>query len=246
MVSIRKTASKAKKRTVLVSEYLERISREVFSDFAKQLTGLTGKSHGVYALYKKNRLYYVGLATDLRKRIDRHLKDRHAGKWDRFSLYVIKKAGYIKELETLILRITDPTGTRVKGRLPNAKNLKPKLHFEIKTEQERRRRLLVGSKKRITVERKGRRKNIAIKTGRQPSLAPYTKKRFKIRANYKGKMYEASVRSDGTINYNGEIFNSPSMAGKAIKGRSTHGWLFWRYRNRKGDWVLIDKLRKSK
>ena len=45
-----------KKRTVqgpqqLVLGYLERISSKVFSDFPKQLTGLVGRKHGVYALY---------------------------------------------------------------------------------------------------------------------------------------------------------------------------------------------------
>ena len=45
----------------LVLGYLERISSRAFSDFPDELTDLAGNQHGVYALYKGDRLYYVGL-----------------------------------------------------------------------------------------------------------------------------------------------------------------------------------------
>lgn len=54
---------KKRKAGRLVQGYLERTSSKVFSAFPKQITDLISGQHGVYALYKKNRLYYVGLAT---------------------------------------------------------------------------------------------------------------------------------------------------------------------------------------
>ncbi len=59
-------------------------------EFKKEITKLIGKERGVYALYKKDKLYCVGLATNLRTRVKQHLKDRHRQKWDKFSLFLIK------------------------------------------------------------------------------------------------------------------------------------------------------------
>jgi excinuclease UvrABC nuclease subunit len=90
-----KKAGRESSRKPLVIGYVERVSREVFSDFAAQLTALVGRQHGVYALYKGDQLYYVGLANNLRGRIKRHLSDRHTEKWDRFSLYLVREAAHI-------------------------------------------------------------------------------------------------------------------------------------------------------
>ena len=59
---------------------------------------------GVYALYKQDRLYYVGLASNLMGRVNNHLRDRHKGKWDRFSVYLTTTAAHIRPLEALVLR----------------------------------------------------------------------------------------------------------------------------------------------
>jgi hypothetical protein len=56
-------------------------------------TMIRGKS-GVYALYKQDKLYYVGLASNLMTRVNGHLKDRHHGAWDRFSVYLTNKPGF--------------------------------------------------------------------------------------------------------------------------------------------------------
>jgi hypothetical protein len=69
-----------RKRTRLVRGDLEGISSRVFDFYHDEITELIGKSHGVYALYKKGRLYYVGLARNLRRRVKHHLKDKHAKK----------------------------------------------------------------------------------------------------------------------------------------------------------------------
>lgn len=237
----------AKKKTIrrprkLLLGYLERVSSKVFSDFPGELTALVGKQHGVYALYKGKRLYYVGLASNLRGRIRHHLRDKHAKRWDKFSLYLVRKADHIKELETLILRISNPKGTVKKGRLPHAVNLGSELRAQIRAAQEGQLTDLFGAIER-TQRRRKRRKTSRRK--RQPTLAPYVKRRFKIRATHKGKSYEATVRADGTINLDGTLYNSPSMAGKGAIGRGIDGWLFWRFKNKEGQWVRLDELRKK-
>ena len=62
--------SKKKKRKArdLVLQYLEEISSAVFSEYPREITALAANRHGVYALYKGARLYYVGLASNLRNR----------------------------------------------------------------------------------------------------------------------------------------------------------------------------------
>lgn len=238
--------SKYKART-LVLGYLERIASKAFEDFPKQVTELIGKQHGVYALYKGNRLYYVGLASNLRGRVNHHLRDKHAGKWDRFSVYLVRKVDHIKELESLLLRIADPKGNLTRGRLEKAENLKSALQKKIRQEQDRQIGIVMGTKTAIKSKKKPKKKK------GQPTLAPYVKNRFEIRAPYKGRTYKATVRSDGTINYNGATYNSPSMAGYAIvKTHAVDGWHFWRYKNhvagqvagKKGEWVKLDELRK--
>jgi len=241
-----KTKKKSERKSrPLVVGFLERISSKIFSDFPKQLTDLIGKQHGVYALYKGSRLYYVGLATNLRGRIKQHLRDKHAGKWDKFSLYLVRKADYIKELETLIMRVAKPAGNISGGRLPKADNLKSLLEANIKKEQLKQLRGLLGSR----MPHKAIKKEKTIIKGKKPSrktaLAPYINKPFIIKVVRKGEIHIARVRKDGSINYNGRIYNSPSMAGRAVSGRSTNGWHFWHYKNNKGEWVLLDKLRKK-
>lgn len=56
-----------KKSKSLVGGYLERISVKAFEKYQREITDLVRARHGVYALYKNDRLYYVGLAVDLRR-----------------------------------------------------------------------------------------------------------------------------------------------------------------------------------
>lgn len=73
---------------------------------------------GIYALYKKDKLYYVGLTTNLFGRIKWHMKDRHAGKWDSFVIFRIKRIDYLKDIETLITHLVKLPGNKVKGKVP--------------------------------------------------------------------------------------------------------------------------------
>jgi len=73
---------------------------------------------GIYALYHGSTLYYVGLTTNLFGRIRWHLKDRHAGRWDSFVIFRIKRVNYLKDIETLLMQLITTPGNRVKGKVP--------------------------------------------------------------------------------------------------------------------------------
>jgi hypothetical protein len=73
---------------------------------------------GIYALYQNERLYRVGLTTDLLWRIKSYLKAPHAGKWNKFVIFRIAKVNYLKDIETLVLEISHPPGNKVKGKVP--------------------------------------------------------------------------------------------------------------------------------
>lgn len=230
----------------LVLGYLEKVSSNVFSDFPKEITSLVNNRHGVYALYKNDHLYYVGLASNLRRRVNHHLKDKHAEKWNSFSLYLIHESDHIKELESLVLRIAAPKGNSVKGRIPHAENMKKLLDAHIKQKQERDRNSIWSPSRKPAIEkavRKDVKKRAKKGEGRQPSLAPYAGKRFALRVVYKKKPYKASVLADGTIRYNGERFTSPSLAAVAVTNRPMNGWGFWRFKDTSGEWVKLDALR---
>jgi len=100
------------------------MSRKLPSDilgspvFRQRLREIMKGNAGIYALYRKNRLYYVGLTRNLFGRINWHLRDRHAGRWDSFVIFRIKRVDYLKDIETLITRIVETPGNRQKGKVP--------------------------------------------------------------------------------------------------------------------------------
>lgn len=67
----------ASPRGQLVCQHLEGASAKLFEQYADILREYVRGRHGVYALYKEDRLYYVGLAGNLRSRLKQHLRDRH-------------------------------------------------------------------------------------------------------------------------------------------------------------------------
>jgi hypothetical protein len=83
------------------------------------------RGRGVYVLYRKGEVYYVGLSrSSLRSRIRSHAtRDRHKGKWDSFSFYQIGRVRLIKDIESLLLRIFRPPGNRVAGKFNKRHNL---------------------------------------------------------------------------------------------------------------------------
>ena len=154
---MRKKQAKRGSRSIVVG-HLEKISSGVFEDFPDQVTGLIKKGQGVYALYRRHKLYYIGLAGDLRGRIKWHLKDRHKGKWDRFSLYMIRKTDHIREVESLLVRIAGPDGNKQRGKLRKSKNLERSLDAAIKDKQKEKRKKIFGKHKGKAKRKKTKKK----------------------------------------------------------------------------------------
>ena len=115
-----RTKKGRRKRRVarLVQGYLERKRRELLVSHFSDIERILPHNKGVYALYKDDRLYYIGIARrNLAGRIRSHTKDKHHHNWNRFSLYVCKSLKTIAALEKLFLRIAKPPGNGQIGRL---------------------------------------------------------------------------------------------------------------------------------
>ncbi|HJP17955.1 MAG: hypothetical protein CMD96_07130 [Gammaproteobacteria bacterium] len=231
--------ARKRKKSGLVEGHLERISSKAFEDYLKQMTNLVKTKHGVYALYKKDRLYYIGLATDLHRRVKYHLRDKHANKWDRFSLYLVKKADHIRDLESLVVRIAEPRGNKVKGKLVGSADLGPQLKERIKKHHDQ-------EMDRIFGENQGRKKikSKAASKYQFKSVQGILKLNTRLIGKYKGKTYKAIIRSKGKIELNGKLFDSPSGAAKSIVKRAANGWNFWKCRDKDGNWKRLKEFRK--
>ena len=92
----------------LVTEYLENLASEGLEEHADIVRKFVGQRIGIYALYRRGKLYYAGLASDLQWRLKHHLRDRHKDHWDTLSVYLTIGDKHLRELESLVLRIMQP------------------------------------------------------------------------------------------------------------------------------------------
>ena len=213
----------------LVCQHLEDISQEALKKHQRIIKQYVRRRNGVYALYSKGKLYYVGLAKNLRSRLKNHLHDRHGSSWDRFSVYLTIGEKHLRELESLILRIVQPKGNKQKGKFPKSEDI--------------RRRFARDVKDRLNYE-------VALLFGSQPKKAASQGKgtklrRMKLRAWFKGKKLRAQLLKGGRVRFGGKVYASLSTAAaKACRRVSCNGWTFWKYQRAPGDWVTVDHLRK--
>jgi hypothetical protein len=226
----------ANKDAHLVLGHLEAIHAGVFEEFQSVITEIVDRQNGVYALYKGDQLYYVGLARNLKARLRAHLRDRHKGLWDRFSVYLTNGDAHMKELESLMLRVIKPEGNRVKGKLKGSKDQRSELERRIKEEQERKRRGILGIPVR-KVKIKQKSKSGSGLQGHGSTGAIF------LRAFYKGKEYRATLSQDGTVRVGDNRYSSLSAAGVSITKRGTNGRHFWRVRNEAKEWVRISTMK---
>jgi hypothetical protein len=225
----------------ILEGYLEQLSGKIMAQYRDLLRSMIRGRSGVYALYKGERLYYVGLATNLMGRINGHLRDRHKGLWTRFSVYLTARSDqpHVRELEALLLRIASPNGNRVSGRIRHAQNLSRSLAAEMaKRDAERRDQLLGG----FAAKRK-RRKQLRSGKG-ATALQGIAGRRVLLRGALKGESYRATLRADGQVRYGKRLFKSPSAAATPATGRRKNGWWFWRVR-KGGEWVRLRELRRT-
>lgn len=228
------------KNKELVCQYLEYISNEIFEKYHSIIREYIKGRQGIYALYKSEKLVYVGLATNMISRLKTHnVRDRHAGRWDRFSIYLTSTDSHLKELESLLLRVASPKSNKQSGKLGKAENIHKKLKHDIKEFQNKELKYLLEGKRKASEELAEE-----VVQGRISTLAKYVTKRFKIRLKYKDKIYDAKVLSNGKIRFKGRLYTSPSEPATKIRGNNTDGWHEWKFKNSKGDWVPLNELRK--
>ena len=196
------------KQKRLVIQHLEDISWKILQEYPQIIKEMIHRKSGVYALYRRGKLYYVGLATNLMARLRIHLKDRHHRAWDRFSVYLTVHDDHVKELESLLLRIVNPSGNKVSGKFIKSENLRVVVNQKVKSADADRRALLMGG----TVAKRRRKLKTRKEKGTK-SLVGIVERRIRLKATYKGKEYRATLRKDGKIGYNGKIYESPSGAG---------------------------------
>jgi hypothetical protein len=232
-----KRAKSGPRRERIVGSYLERVSWRVLDKWRPIVARLIKSHAGVYALYKGDKLYYVGLASNLMGRVNHHLKDRHRGKWDRFSVYLTVTDEHIRSLEALVLRIVDASGNKQKGRLAGAQDLARR----VKRDAEERARDEAASLLGGHFIHRRRQQKIRNAKG-AAGLRGLLDRSMQLRATYKGKLYRATFRKDGKIRHAGKLYRSPSKAAAAVIGRAANGWHFWRYKDNRA-WVKLQNMR---
>jgi hypothetical protein len=219
------------------------VSYKALERYQDLLKDFTRRRNGVYALYRGDRLYYVGLARDLRRRVNQHLKNRHRGAWDRFSMYLTIGDDHIRELESLVLRIVRPKANKQIGKFKRAEDLRRTLRRRAKQESRREIEELFPWK---MVGKGAKSRRSSRDETECPVLANYPDRPSRLRASFKGKKFRARVLKNGTISVKGERFKSPSMAAYHVIGgkRAINGWWFWHYERAPGDWVRLRELRR--
>lgn len=231
------------KRSSLVCQHLENISRDALERHQDIIRQYVRGRQGVYALYRGDKLYYVGLASNLRMRLAHHMRNRHGESWNRFSVYLTIGDSHMRELEALILRIVKPKGNNQKGKFAKSEDLKRRFGRDVRERYRKEYGALLGSPIKVI---KAAKVSSKVKLGGKAAvMVKYLKGRaLSLRKVYKGKLYKARLRKDGSMLFQGIIYSSPTMAGKALCNHAVNGWRFWEYERAPGDWVKLEKLRR--
>ena len=230
-----------RRRAQLVCQHLENISREALEKHQEIIRTYVRGRQGIYALYRRGKLYYVGLATNLRNRLKIHLKDRHGQSWDRFSVYLTIGDNHLRELEALILHTVRPSGNKQKGKFAKSEDLRRRFKRTIKRCVLAEVDGLFSESRPVRAPREAIPKN----TGRKAVLAKYISGPLKLKAQFKGRIVKARVRRNGKVWFAGITYTSPSVAAAvACQRKSCNGWRFWQYERAPGDWVLLNTLRR--
>src|SRR5688500_161175 len=171
------------KRLQLVCQQLENISRAALEEYQDVIRQYVRRRNGIYALYRRERLYYVGLAKNLRTRLKQHLADRHRDSWDRFSIYLTIGEGHLKEMESLLLRIAKPAGNKQSGKFVRCENLRKRFAMDVRTLQREELNDILG---RRAMPKRGRPEPTARarEEGRGPVLALYQNRPRRLRGRY--------------------------------------------------------------
>lgn len=226
------------RKASLVSEYIENINREMLEKYARQIRNYAKSRNGIYVLYSGSKLYYVGLATSLSGRLAAHLKDRHKENWDSFSMYLTSDSGYLREIESLLLRVTMPTGNIAKGKLKGSVNLLKNFQADLKHQFKVELDFLTGKRQD---------RNLNIVRGKpkdnQTDLVSYGLHSVAIRGTHRGQVYKGRINKDGWVIIKNKRYPSLSAAASQTLGIAVNGWKFWKIQSKSKGWILADKLR---
>ncbi len=218
----------------LYKEKLEKVSRDLLTNHKDLVTELIGKSHGIYALYSEEELYYVGKAVELKRRLKDHLKNKHKAEWTHFSLFLIEDVEYVETIESLLISIASPRGNSNNPRAGSDDKLRKTL-----------KKMLVAKQKREVEELLGKKKvNEQKEQITNPVLEGLFKAPRPLFKNYKGVDYKAKLLPNGKIEYEGQLFDTPTGAAMKIVDRSTvNGWTFWSIQDDDNNWVKLKYLK---
>ena len=222
----------------LFSGKLVKMPKKIFGDkeYDKTLAELVGKNHGVYALYKKDTLYYVGKASDLRSRIKRHLKSRRDTEWTHFSLYLTKKKQYMDDIESIVVTLARPKGNK---NIPKGKTdarLRKRLEEIIDERHKNKKKIMLG----LGSHRKPRRP--PNDSGGRKSLKGLVSRSCSLYGKYKGRTHQAKLMPSGKVMYKNKEYDTPSAAGRAVTKYGCNGWAFWKVKDRKRRLVSLASL----
>ena len=229
--------AKRPKREALVHQHLQRVSRSLLEKHQDIVRKLIGRNSRIYALYRKGKLYYVGLADGISSRLKAHLRDGHRRAWDQFSIFLTIRDQHIKEIESLLLQIATPPGNAVGGRSIGSKDMLPAIKREVRLKQKQDLGRLFGRRSGV--------KSLNEKAADTTELKRLFPNGARLRAMYKGKTYRARLRKDGKIWFNKELFGTLGSAARKAAGRPKLGWRFWRVERGKGYWVRLHDIRKA-
>jgi hypothetical protein len=118
----------------LIEAHIKDVSIRAIMEHERSFREFLGpRRSGIYVLRKDQDVYYIGLASSLRKRLPDHLSDQHQGEWNRFDLYVVRKnkVKYLRELETLLIRGAKPTGNETEPNFIRSENLTKKFRHAL-------------------------------------------------------------------------------------------------------------------
>jgi len=241
-VKPRKKTGRRRKRAALVHRHLERVSRSLFEDHFDIVRKFIGRNSGVYALYRKNRLYYVGLATRLSGRLKAHIRDAHRNAWDRFSIYLTINDQHLKELEALLLRISNPPGNKQSGKLAGSKDMRRPLRRAVRQKLENEVSTLFGHSSEGEEPKIGRRDGDHAGSEELARLLP---RGTRLKGTNKGRVFRARVGPNGAVRYEKRTYSSLSLAASAALRRPSNGWWFWQVERGRGHWVRLMEIRRA-
>jgi|SRR3989344_1864471 len=128
------------KRGSFIEYSLSGIKRSSFKVIKRELSSVLKNKKGIYALYDGKKLVRVGLATNIYWRVKGHSKNEKI-KWDNATLFIIRNEmlAYLRDLETVIVRIAKPKYNQQKGRIGDDYYLEKILRRAVKKKREKMR-----------------------------------------------------------------------------------------------------------